>query len=92
MPPAPNRTPKTQKNTADPTNAYLYTIPGKTTVPGAYLGDLPGQRRVVFHMGDYFSGSEAVAAEFAIAPQETRPAATVTITLEDLNGYTSGRI
>jgi len=67
----------------------LNQIPGTATAAGAQLGTQPGQRRVVFY-GEYFISGLTVAdatAEFALVPQETRPAATVRISLLDSWGY-----
>lgn len=67
----------------------LNQIPGTATAAGAQLGTQPGLRRVVFY-GEYFISGLTVAdatAEFALVPQETRPAATVRISLLDSWGY-----
>ena len=67
----------------------LNQVPGSATAGGAQLGTQPGQRRIVFR-GEYFISGMAVAdatAEFALVPQETRPAATVRISLLDSYGY-----
>ena len=70
------------------TSAYLNSLPGTTTVPGAYIGTEPGKRRVCLPMEQFFEGAENITAEFTIAPQETRPAAAVHITLQDANENT----
>lgn len=67
----------------------LNQIPGTATAAGAQLGTQPGQRRIVFS-GEYFISGLTMAdatAEFALVPQETRPAATVRISLLDSWGY-----
>ena len=67
----------------------LNQIPGTATAAGAQLGTQPGLRRVVFY-GEYFISGLTVAdatAEFSLVPQETRPAATVRISLLDSYGY-----
>ena len=67
----------------------LNQVPGSATVNGGQLGTQPGQRRIVFR-GEYFISGMAVTdamAEFALVPQETRPAATVRISLLDSYGY-----
>ena len=67
----------------------LNQVPGSATVNGGQLGSQPGLRRIVF-CGEDFISSLAVAdatAEFALVPQETRPAATVRIALLDSYGY-----
>jgi len=67
----------------------LNQVPGSTTVKGGQLGTQPGRRRIAFYGEDFISGM-AVAdamAEFALLPQETRPAATVRLSVADSYGY-----
>ena len=68
--------------------AYLYTVPGSISVEANVLGTRPGQRRVTFSGTDFFMGMADGVTEFAVVPQETRPAATVRISLTDLYGNT----
>lgn len=67
----------------------LNQAPGSATVNGGRLGTQPGLRRIVFR-GEGFISGVAVAdatAEFDLVPQETRPAATVRISMLDSYGY-----
>jgi len=64
----------------------LYNVPGSGSVSGSQLGTQPGQRRIIFLGEDFISGMANAAAEFTLVPQETRPAATVQISLLDSYG------
>lgn len=65
----------------------LHQVPGSATVNGGQLGVQPGQRRIIFYGEDFISGMADASVEFALVPQETRPAATVRISLLDSYGY-----
>ncbi len=67
----------------------LNQIPGTATAAGAQLGTQPGLRRIVFCGEGFISGLTVAdaTAEFSLVPQETRPAATVRLSLLDSYGY-----